>query len=218
MWVFSSPYAYIGLFTFPRRWNIASSVKINFVSETDSRLIKRIGHRVGRGIPSSSGHIGAGLKILPPAVHSLLIRARMSWTFCDKQEPVTLDFFKPLLDAVSSSADPFRTLFENFAAPPHYSSKHKVFSTPYSLGSRQCILKSFSAFNWFCEMCREIMNNLVLNWNRSVTCNKLVPRSKKIFSVHNPTICKQVAEANIRERKNEDVTGHWRNCITKIKI
>jgi hypothetical protein len=115
MWVFSFPYAYTGLFTFPWRRNVYEN---KIFSETDRRLIKRIRHRVGCGILSSSGHKGAVLKSLPPALHSLLLRARMSWTFCDKQQSVTLDFFISLLDGVSSPAGPFRTRSENFAAQP----------------------------------------------------------------------------------------------------
>lgn len=141
-------------------WSIhlPMEVKSNFdgenehFSETVHRLIKRIRHRIGRGIPSSSGHIEAAWKGLPPALHSVLLRAQMSWMFCDKQEPVTLDFFIPLLDAVSSAASPFRTWSENFAAQPRSTvsvptrSTHKAFSTPCSPGSHQRILKSFPAF------------------------------------------------------------------------
>ena len=98
---------------------VRSSPSSKHVPRKERRYhVKRIRQTVGCGISSSSGHLGAAWKSLPPALHSVLVRVRISWTFCDKQEIVTLDFFIPLLDAVSSVAGPFRNWSKNFAAQP----------------------------------------------------------------------------------------------------
>ena len=156
-----------------------------FFSETVRRLKKGIRHRLGRGIPSSSGHIGAAWKSLLPALHSVPLRDRMFWTFCDKQEPVTLDFFIPLLDAVSSPAGSFRIWSENFAAQPHSTvsistqARIKPFLLPAPLAATNAFWNPFRHSSDFVKCVRELWITSYYNWNRSVTCIKPVPRSSK---------------------------------------
>jgi len=86
-----------------------------------------------------------------------------------------------------------------------------------TLAATNAFCSPFRHSSVFVKCVGELLITSYYNWKGSVTCNKPVPRSNKIFSVHYTAICKQGAEENNRPKK-EEVTGRWQNCIMRIKF